>query len=503
VSRRVFPLALIAILAAAALAVPPALRAAGDTGRSLSGALNAILGGGDMARSRVGMRVLEADSGRVLFDHEADHPLKPASNMKVMTSAAALALLRPEYVFRTTFYTQVRPVDGVVHGDLIIKGSGSPGLVGEQWWLMAREIRARGISRVEGDLVGDDTYFDSQDRPDGWPPATEDAFFNAPVSALAADFSAVTVVVRPAREGSPPEVFLTPFSSFFKVVNRAATRGASSNLRVGRLYDGERNNIVVEGSISPRSLPSVSYRCVEQPTMYALAAFREAAAKEEITITGITRRGATPAGAARIYEHESRPLSELVGTMNKLSNNFMAESFLKTLGAETSGLPGTSSKGADAVLSFLQKLGVDTGPLVIRDGSGLSHENRLTASALSAVLVAMYRDFESSPEFMTSLAVGGVDGTLDRRMVGGSAQRHIRAKTGHLNGVSSLSGYAFTHQGKTLAFSILVNAGPGADVWKVRRAIDRLCSAMVESDLSNVETSRAPRYAPPRNHSGR
>lgn len=491
--RLAIPLvALVSILVVASTASPSAERGGP---RALSDALNAVISGSELARAQLGMRVIEADTGRVLFNHNAERPLKPASNMKVITSAAALSALRPEYVFNTVFMASARPAaDGVVRGDLYIKGYGSPGLVGEQWWLMAREIRARGITRVEGDLVGDDTWFDSRDRPEGWPSANEDAFYNAPVSALSADFNAITIVVRPTNEGAAPEVFLTPFSSFFKVVNHAVTRGARSNLRVGRLFSEGQNTIVVEGNISSRSAPSVSYRSVEQPTLYALAAFREAAAKEGITIKGITRRGTAPEGGVRIYEHESRPLSELVRTMNKMSNNYMAESFLKTLGAESAGPPGTTEKGAAAVMSFLQKLGADTTGLRINDGSGLSHEDRLTASSLAAVLLDMYRDFESYPEFMASLPIGGVDGTLDRRMVGGPAQRRIRAKTGHLNGVSSLSGYAFTQQGKVLAFSILVNAGGGQDVWKVRRGIDRLCSAMVESDLPAPAASAVSRH---------
>lgn len=475
-------------LIVSAMAAAPALPAQpAPAPRPLAPSLESILKTPDLARSQVGMRVVEADTGRVLFDHNAELPLKPASNMKVMTSAAALSLLRPEYVFNTLFMASARPVNGVVAGDLYIKGYGSPGLSGEQWWLMAREMKARGVERVEGDLVGDDTYFDGQDRPEGWPSHTEDAFYNAPLSALSADYNAITVVVRPGRMGAAPDVVLTPFASFFKVSNHAVTSSSRSNLRVGRQFDGSQNVIVVDGTIAASSAPSVSYRAVEQPTMYALAAFREAASKEGIVISGVNRRGTVPQGAVRLYEHESRTLSDLIRTMNKLSNNYMAESFLKTLGAETAGPPGTVAKGSAAVMSFLDGLGVETRNLVISDGSGLSHADRLTAASLTAVLLGMYRDFESSFEFITSLPIGGVDGTLDRRMVGGPAQRRIRAKTGHLNGVSSLSGYAFTHEGRALAFSILVNAGRDADVWKVRRGIDQLCSAMVAADLPDLD----------------
>ncbi len=499
-TRRLLLLGLATLLAGAAAAAPR--RASAATPRPLHESIRSIIAGGELARSRLSIQVVDVESGRVLFEHEPDLPLKPASNMKVMTSATALALLRPEFVFSTAVFGAARLDDGVVRGDLYIKGYGSPGLVGEQWWLMARELRARGLARVEGDLVGDDTYFDSKERPDGWPPASEDAFYNAPISALATDYSAVTIVVRPGREGAAPEVFLTPFSSFFKVTNRATTRGSMSNLRVGRQFDGSWNSIVVEGQISPRSAPSVSYRSVEQPTLYALAAFREAAAKEGITITGGSRRGVVPGGAVKLYEHQSRPVSELINTMNKMSNNYMAEVLLKTLGAETAGPPGTTAKGADAVRAFLQDLGVDARSLAISDGSGLSHENRLTASSLTAVLLAMHRDFESAPEFMASLAVGGVDGTLDRRMVGVPAQRQVRAKTGHLNGASSLSGYAFTHEGKILAFSILVNTARDGDIWQVRRGIDRICSAMVSALVPAGQSTATARARPRRSGSG-
>ncbi len=479
-ARLIAPMVLVHLAWAAAAAAAPTARSGA---RPLDQALESIIGNGAMARSSVSMRVIEADTGRVIFDHLSGTPLKPASNMKLMTSAASLAALRPEYVFPTVFSCLNRPSGTVIRGDLYIKGYGSPRLVGEQWWLMAREIRARGIRTIEGDLVGDDTYFDDRDRPEGWPPPTEDAFYNAPVSALSADFNAITVVVRPAAPGQAPEVTLVPYSSFFNVVNRAVTGGTTSRLRVGRHLEGDQNVIVVDGSISRDSSPSLSYRSVERPTFYALAAFREAAAKEGIEIRGVNRRGRVPDGTYKIYEHESPPLAELVGTLNKLSNNYMAESLLKTLGAESYGAPGTTDKGARAVLTFLEGLGVDTRQIVIRDGSGLSHENRLTAASLASVLLAMYKDFESSPEFMASLAIGGVDGTLDRRMRGAPAQRNIRAKTGYLNGVSSLSGYAYNAEKKLLVFSILVNAGRTVDTAKVQQGIDRLCSALVESKL--------------------
>ncbi|MFQ5701131.1 MAG: D-alanyl-D-alanine carboxypeptidase/D-alanyl-D-alanine-endopeptidase [Acidobacteriota bacterium] len=470
-------------LAAAAPVAGPA--PAGETGRgaALPEVLRRLVQEGALARSRLGIQVVDIDTGRVVFEHQPDLPLRPASNMKLATTAAALSLLGPEYIFKTEFYTAKRPSDHVVQGDLYIKGYGSPGLGGEQWWRMAREIRARGIRRVEGDLVGDATFFDARERPDGWPPPEEDAFYNAPISALSADYSAVTIIVRPTREGHHPEISLTPFSSYFKVVNHAVTRGRKTSLRVGRRFDGKQNIIVVDGNIPSSSRPDVSYRSVERPTLYALRAFREAASREGILIRGIDRKGRAPEGAYRVFVHRSRSLADLTRVMNKLSNNLTAESILKTLGTERAGPPGTTANGAAVLRSFLEGLQIDTSALAIHDGSGLSSKDRLTASSLTQLLRAVRRDFRIYPEFLSSLSIAGVDGTLKKRMKDGPAYRRIRAKTGHVAGVSSLSGYAYTRRGKVLAFAILANTPRSLSDRRVRREIDGFCAALVESPL--------------------
>jgi len=460
---------------APAKATPPA------GAQALPQALRDLIRETSLAQGRLGIQVVDVASGQIVFAHHADEPLKPASNMKLLTAAAGLHLLGPEYTFKTEFLADGRPADGVIHGNLFIRGYGAPALSGEQWWLMAREIRARGIRRIMGDLVGDATWFDDEARPAGWPSPTEDAFYNAPISALSTDFGSITIVVTPTREGLPPEVVLTPFPSFFTVDNNALTRGNNTNLTVGRTFEGGKNVITVGGRIATDASPSISYRSVEQPTLYALAAFREAASREGIVIEGSNRVGVAPREGRVVYTHASRPMAELTRIMNKLSNNLTAESILKALGAATAGPPGTTEKGAAAVRQFLRERGIDTAPLVIADGSGLSHDNRVTAAAFAQLLVAVQKDYTMATEFMASLAIGGVDGTLDDRMNGVPAERRIRAKTGHLRDVTSLSGYAHTREGKLLAFSILSNAA--ANSWEVRRDIDRLCSALVDSPV--------------------
>jgi D-alanyl-D-alanine carboxypeptidase/D-alanyl-D-alanine-endopeptidase (penicillin-binding protein 4) len=491
---RVLP-ALFAVvtLAIIPLVSPPAssdLTAAG-TGL-IAEQLDRLLQNRPLSTARTSVLVLDALSGETLFSRNPDAALKPASNMKLVTAAAGLALLRPEYKFRTVFYAAKPPdPEGVIKGDFFIKGGGSPGLVGEQWWMIARRLRALGVKKIEGDLVGDDSFFDDVRRGRNWPSPRVDNPYNAPVSALSCFYSAVSVTVRPTAAGRPPEVFLEPFESFFKVVNRAVTQGRGRRIKVERKWEGGRNIILVTGRIGQYADPTTTYKSVEQPTLYTLAAFREAAGKEGIVITGADRRGLVPAGAHVVHTHLSRSLSKLVVDMNKNSNNFMAESILKTIGAELGGPPGSSEKGATAVMDYLRELGLNTERLIIADGSGLSHDNRLSARSLAALLLASYKDFHSSPEFIASLPVGGIDGTLDRRLKETSSARNIRAKTGRINGVSTLSGYAWNKKGRMLIFSILVN-GIGKEEWAATKLVDRLGAAMVESDLPQMQKTQNP-----------
>jgi D-alanyl-D-alanine carboxypeptidase/D-alanyl-D-alanine-endopeptidase (penicillin-binding protein 4) len=465
-------------------ATPPPPRATTYPGDAdLQEALRKIVENKPFSSARTSIQVLDAESGQSVFSHDPDMVLKPASNMKVVTSATAVALLGPEFRFRTIFYASKPPdAAGVVHGDLLIKGGGSPGLVGEEWWLIARRIRSLGITKIDGDVVGDDTYFDDVRRGPRWPSPVVDNPYNAPVSALSCFYSSVSITVTPTSTGRPPEVFLDPFSSYFKVDNRAVTSAQGLDLRVGRQWDGQQNIIHVEGRIPAGSAPITTYRSVEEPTLYALSAFRDAAAREGIAITGSLRTGVVPKGSHFLHVHESKPLADLIQDMNKESNNFMAESILKTIGAETGGAPGSSQKGAAAVKHYLETLGVATDGLVQVDGSGLSPENRVSANILARLLLATRNDFQAAPEFMASLPIGGIDGTLDHRMMGSAATRKIRAKTGFINGVSSLSGYAWNENGRLLVFSILVNDA-GGGLGDVIRSVDRFCSTLVRSSL--------------------
>ncbi|HZE88313.1 MAG TPA: D-alanyl-D-alanine carboxypeptidase/D-alanyl-D-alanine-endopeptidase [Verrucomicrobiae bacterium] len=459
---------------------PKSSRASSDA--DLSDALRKIAESRPFASARTSIQVLDADSGQSVFSLEPDLLLKPASNMKIVTSATAVGLLGPEFRFKTSFYATAPPdVSGVVHGDLYIKGGGNPGLVGEEWWGIARHLRTLGMTRVEGSVVGDDSYFDDVRRGPKWPSPVVDNPYNAPISALSCFYSSVAITVTPTAPGRAPDVYLEPYPSYFKVMNRAVTAPGAMDLRVGRQWDGEQNIIHVEGRIPPGA-PVTTYKCVEEPTLYAVTTFKDALAAVGITVTGPPRVGIVPHGSNFLWAHESKPLADLIQDMNKESNNFMAESILRAIGAETAGAPGTAEKGAAAVRRYFETLGISSTGLVQVDGSGLSSDNRVSANMLARLLLATRNDFHAAPEFMASLPIGGVDGTLDHRMTSSSATRKIRAKTGFINGVSSLSGYAWNDAGRLFVFSIVVNAA-GEGLGDVIHAADRFCSALVSAPI--------------------
>jgi D-alanyl-D-alanine carboxypeptidase/D-alanyl-D-alanine-endopeptidase (penicillin-binding protein 4) len=466
----------------------------GPPAQNLATRIRAVLTSSCLEPSKTGVQVIALKDGSEVFAQNPDTALKPASNQKLFTSAAALSLLKPDHVFPTLFYSTKPVRDGILDADLYIKGFGAPDLVGEFWWLMVQELSRQGLREIRGDLIADDTYFDSEERPDTVP---DDSWVSAPVSALSFNYDVVTVRVRPGpTAGSRPSVELIPLGSYFKVNNRALTRAGTSRLVVGRGYRQGVNTIDVSGSIRLGSSPIEVTKGVEEPALYALAGFKELATKQGIAIRGAMRKGETPPGALELFRFESKPLASIVRDMNKHSNNFIAEAILKTLGAEFVGTPGTTEKGLEVVREFLSRIGVPHQEILLADGSGLSHQNRTTARALVQTLRAMHDDFELWPEFLASLPIAGVDGTLQRRFRAEDLLRKVRAKTGKIAGVTSLSGYAVNEGGETFAFSIVLN-DYRCGTETIKRLTDRVCSALVESGPVTGAPATATGFDPP------
>jgi D-alanyl-D-alanine carboxypeptidase/D-alanyl-D-alanine-endopeptidase (penicillin-binding protein 4) len=407
---------------------------------------------------RVAVVVQPLDAPQPLLSHHADAALNPASVMKLVTSFAALDQLGPGYRWATDLWTAGPVADGVLSGDLIVKGYGDPTLTLERMWLLQRELRARGVQHVRGNLVLDPSYFDV-------PPVDPGAFdgepyapYNAVPAALVANFNAVTLRLKPAER----EVLIVPdialpgvtLTSRLVLTEAQACDGWKDAL-VPAFPAGERVEMVVAGRYA-RSCGEQAWSLnLFEPAATFDFIFRGLWAESGGTLTGTTVSGQAPQ-AAPFLRFTSEPLTDALTRLNKFSNNLMTRNLLLTLGAEKFGAPATPEKGALAVREALLRRGVPIEKLVIDNGAGLSRIERVSARTLNALLHAAY----NSPlfaEFEAALPIAALDGTLKRRFNGSPLSGNAHLKTGTLRDVSALAGYVFTARGRRMSFVMLVN----------------------------------------------
>ena len=407
---------------------------------------------------RLGLYVRSVSTAQTLFSHKAAVKRIPASNVKLLTAAAALARLGPDYRFATDFYGDSDVRDGVVLGNLYLKGYGDPFFVHEKMRDLVRRLKLRGVRRVAGDLVADDSFFDEKRYGRGWRVGRSIRPYLAPHGALSLNFSLVSVLVSPGdRPGEPSRALLEPPSRALRLRSRAKTSlGGRARILIGRGRFKGKDVVRVSGSVPAGDGMRTHRVPVTDPAAFTAGAVADEFKRQGIDLRGGIRRAVAPPDARLLARNLSPSLGELVRGLNKHSNNFVAEQILKTLGAEMRGAPGTAEKGLRAVRDFLVSVGVPAEDFTIADGSGLSRMSRVSPRAFVALLEAAHNDFRLRPEFAASLAVFGVDGTVKRRRASASSRR-VRVKTGMLRGVHAFSGYAAARNGELLAFSVLMN----------------------------------------------
>jgi D-alanyl-D-alanine carboxypeptidase/D-alanyl-D-alanine-endopeptidase (penicillin-binding protein 4) len=472
-----FPRARAAILAIALAALPASTLAAGAP-RELRGAIDTILERSALDGARLGILVTDVESGRVLYARDADALLNPASNVKLFTSAAALARLGPEFRFETELRVDGPSLHRSHARQLYVRGKGDPTLVTERLWAIAGELANRGIRRI-GELVLDDGYFDEQRVGPGFEQEAGDRAYLAPTGALSLNFNSVAVHASPGEaRGQPGRVALEPQSDYLELVNRTRTVGARAVRRLAPSSSpaGSRQRIVVEGRLPLGGRPVAVWRKIDDPRAYFGQTLKRLLELRGVKV-GRVRAGAAPHDAKLLHVAESDSLGAIVRRLNKTSNNFVAEQVLKTLGAELRGAPGTWAAGVDVVEEFLAEVGLPRGSFVMNNGSGLNDANRFSARQTVTLLRAMWRRFPLAAEFLSSLPVAGRDGTTRWRMDGTEAEGRLRAKTGTLENVTSLSGYVETADGERLAFAILVNDFAGRSS-RAARVVDALAAAL-------------------------
>jgi serine-type D-Ala-D-Ala carboxypeptidase/endopeptidase (penicillin-binding protein 4) len=444
-------------------------------GEDVASELSRQLGSSELSGASVGVLVVELATGHTVFEHRADRTFVPASNQKLFVAYAVLDLLGTAYHFSTPVY-RVGPVqDGVLSGDLYLVGRGDPGLNSSGLYELAAGVRAQGIRHIAGDLVVDDSYFSLPAFQYVGGPAAK--VYYTPNGALSLNYNTVQFRVEGAGEGQPAAISVDPPGRFVQFAGRVLTRGAT-DVAISRSVQREANHFFLSGSVAAGET-EFFVRAITSPTRYTVDTFQAALADVGVEVSGQVRSGSLPSDAVELLEQPSAPLAEIVFDMDKHSNNFLGDQLVLLLGAQKYGAPATWLKGAQRLQEYLTGLGLkDT---VVSDGSGLSGENRTSPQDLISVLRgAAAKPFW--PEFLGSLPIAGRDGTIHDRMFGSDVLGRVRAKTGTVTGVSTLSGYVFRDDGRTLAFAILIN-GNRSGLWGAHQVQDRMVRAMVVRPL--------------------
>jgi len=416
--------------------------------------INSILSDSLFIPARASVKVVSLEDGNVLFDHDSKALMNTGSNMKLLTSAAALSILDTNYQFKTAVFIHSLPTNGILDGNIYLKGYGDPDLKTADLDSLANAVYRMGIINIKGDIIVDNSFFDDNYWGAGWA-WDDESDPDAPyINALSVNSNCIKITLLTDSTIIYP--YLEPMTDFVTVINKARLTSDSirTPLKIRRLYLNNPNTIVTEGELSRFSQCTKKFS-LRNPEYYTGTLFKASLRHAGIRVDGNVVNGMTPEDAREIGRH-FQPIEKMIINMNKTSDNLSAENVLKILGITLNGIPGSAKNGTVVVKCFLSKLGIDTSKLSLVDGSGISRYNLLSADQLVQFLRAMYKQSRIFPIFYNSLPLAGVDGTLAQRMTTYPAACNLRAKTGNLNGVSCLSGYVQTHDGEMLVFSMMM-----------------------------------------------
>lgn len=408
----------------------------------------------------IGLVVQEVGATQPVLTLGPDRPMRTASVMKLVTTLAALETLGPAATWRTEVYA-AGPLSGdVLEGDLLIKGSGDPQLTQERLWMLLRELRQRGIREIRGDLVLDGAVLapaaDDPGRFDG----RGERPYNALPDGLLMNYQAVALRFVPGMNGAVG-VLLEPALPQLQLINRLTLDDGpcgdwQSRLGLKVLDRGERAVILMSGAFSSQCGEKTDQLRVLNSPAYDYGLFRLLWEELGGVLTGGVRTAGAAPAVRLLAAAESPPLAELVRAINKNSNNVMARQIFLGLGARVLGAPGTPEKGAAAVRQWLAGKGLDFPELVMENGAGLSRSESISPRHLADLLLAAHAG-PLMPEFIASLPLAAVDGTMKRRLNGSPASGRAYIKTGYLAGVRAMAGYVLDRRGRWIAVVCFIN----------------------------------------------
>lgn len=405
-----------------------------------------------------GVYVQEVGDGPVLVASNSTTPLNPASAMKLVTTNAALELLGPSFTWKTQAYIDGNQSGDTIHGDLLIKGSGDPGLVVENLWTFLRRIREKGIRVIRGDLVLDRSAFEQLPYDPALFDGSPHKPYNVGPDALLLNYKALSFRFAPQEASGRVLVGIEPPIAGYPVKPPSLSNDACGDWTTALMPTLDGAGARFDGAYSALCGERIWHVHPHQitHTRYFGAVFRRIWDELGGKLTGEVRNGPVPPAARLVAEWNSSSLAEAVRDINKHSNNVMARQLLLTIAHQALQLPATSERGAAVVRMWLAKKGIDAPDLHIENGSGLSRTERISAVTLGRLLVGAYRS-PTMPEFMSSLPLVGYDGTMRRRLNGNGVAGQAHIKTGSLDEVRAIAGYVLAASGKRYAVVCIVN----------------------------------------------
>lgn len=403
---------------------------------------------------------------KTAWTHNADVLMTPASLSKIPTAAAVLGVLGLGHYFETRVWSS-EPISGAeFKGDLYLQGGGDPSLVSENYWAIVNELKRSGIKSLKGQLYVDSSLFDEEYFSDSRQSVRVDRAYDAPVAAMSFNWNSVNIFVRPGKKGEAAVVFADPQNDYIELKNQVRT-GAKTDLRVERRSKKQHDEVIVSGTIALGSVEQAIYKSISHPDYWAGENFKTFLNQQGIEYTGSIEKKVPPPSAQLLVTFKSKPLRDIVTDMAKFSNNYVAEMLTKALSSQK---PATLKKGVERIRGWLIDNGWKQKNFVFENPSGFSHDNKFRAQDLGQLLVDLRSKHAIFPEFMVSLPIAGVDGTLKKRLKDKATE--VRAKTGYLDGIIGLAGY-YQKNGEQKAFVFMYN-GPTKYDSQVRDVFDNI-----------------------------
>lgn len=451
--------------------------AATDGGNALGKQIEKVVTQSKIPRGELSLMVSYIDNQKseTVYELNCEQKKIPASISKLATAGAVLDQFPPGHKFKTVLGLDADKVSGETYsGDLYLKGGGDPSFVSENMWFLINQFERNQIKKIKGSIIVDDLLFDSVRFDESRQENRVDRAYDAPVGAMSFNWNSVNIFVRPDQSGKKPKVFLDPDVEIFTVDNRAQQNESD---KTDILVERKGSQIIVSGTIGKKSKEFVAYKNIQDPAEWSGRNLKLFLKQRGIVVEGEVKAGVMPKSMKIVAEYESKAIEGILADMNKFSNNYVAEMLTKNLSISGDDI-GTLKKGMGKINEYLARIKLPKDQYYLINPSGLTRENKMSAKAMTYFLEVIHKDFKVFPEFLVSLPISGVDGTLKKRMRNEPAERWVRAKTGYLTGVVSLAGYAGRADGRVFQFAFIFNGG--TDEARIRNFFDKILNTLID-----------------------